>query len=143
VFLPLEWTLREDRPKGVNCMAKVVVHRGQGGRVLGMHIAAPNAGEIIQGFAVAFRKGTLTHQVPLLSSPRHLPAYMLVITSNLILLPLVRCVMCHIVVCQDLLDTVGIHPTVAEEFTELTISKASGAPPTQIPSIPPPMRARL
>ena len=69
MFLPLEWTLREDRPKGVNCMAKVVVHRGQGGRVLGMHIAAPNAGEIIQGFAVAFRKGTLTHQVPPLSTP--------------------------------------------------------------------------
>ena len=48
--------------------------------------------------------------------------------------------MCHIVMRQDLLDTVGIHPTVAEEFTELTISKASGAP---LPSIPPPMRARL
>ena len=63
VFAPLEWTLREDRPAGVSCMAKVVVHKGQGGRVLGMHIAAPNAGEIIQGFAVAFRKGTLTHQV--------------------------------------------------------------------------------
>jgi hypothetical protein len=45
--------------------------------------------------------------------------------------------------CQDLLDTVGIHPTVAEEFTELTISKASGAPPTHVPSMPPPMRARL
>jgi pyruvate/2-oxoglutarate dehydrogenase complex dihydrolipoamide dehydrogenase (E3) component len=30
--------------------------------VLGMHIACPNAGEIIQGFAVAFRKG-LNYQV--------------------------------------------------------------------------------
>ena len=30
--------------------------------VLGMHIASPNAGEIIQGFAVAFRKG-LVYQV--------------------------------------------------------------------------------
>jgi hypothetical protein len=69
---------------------------------------------------------------------------MLVIALNLILFPLVRCVMCHnIVMCQDLLDTVGIHPTVAEEFTELTISKASGAPPPHIPSMPPPMRARL
>jgi pyruvate/2-oxoglutarate dehydrogenase complex dihydrolipoamide dehydrogenase (E3) component len=57
-------------------------------RVLGMHIASPNAGEIIQGFAVAFRKGGLTH--------------------------------------QDLLDTVGIHPTIAEEFCLLTTVKAAG-----------------
>ena len=28
---------------------------------------------------------------------------------------------------QDLLDTVGIHPTTAEEFTLLTTSKSSGA----------------
>jgi thioredoxin reductase (NADPH) len=28
---------------------------------------------------------------------------------------------------QDLLDTVGIHPTVAEEFTTMEVSKSSGA----------------
>ena len=27
---------------------------------------------------------------------------------------------------KTLLDTVGIHPTVAEEFTQLTVSKSSG-----------------
>ena len=27
---------------------------------------------------------------------------------------------------KTLLDTVGIHPTVSEEFTQLTISKSSG-----------------
>ena len=30
-------------------MAKVVVQKSSGNRVLGMHIASPNAGEIIQG----------------------------------------------------------------------------------------------
>jgi pyruvate/2-oxoglutarate dehydrogenase complex dihydrolipoamide dehydrogenase (E3) component len=42
-------------------MAKVVVLK-ETNAVLGMHIASPNAGEIIQGFAVAFRKG-LMYQV--------------------------------------------------------------------------------
>ena len=48
VFHPLEWTLLEDRPAGVSCMAKIVVHKGRANQVLGMHIACPNAGEIIQ-----------------------------------------------------------------------------------------------
>ena len=49
-----------------------------------MHIASPNAGEIIQGFAVAFKKGlNLTH--------------------------------------EDLLDCIGIHPTIAEELVSLTV----------------------
>ena len=43
-------------------MAKAIVHVDDN-TVLGLHIACPNAGEIIQGFAVAFRKGGLTHQV--------------------------------------------------------------------------------
>ena len=43
-------------------MAKAIVHADDN-TVLGLHIACPNAGEIIQGFAVAFRKGGLTHQV--------------------------------------------------------------------------------
>lgn len=45
----------------VGCIAKVVVLSACS-TVLGMHIACPNAGEIIQGFAVAFRKG-LNYQV--------------------------------------------------------------------------------
>jgi pyruvate/2-oxoglutarate dehydrogenase complex dihydrolipoamide dehydrogenase (E3) component len=45
----------------VACIAKVVV-LSECMSVLGMHIACPNAGEIIQGFAVAFRKG-LNYQV--------------------------------------------------------------------------------
>jgi thioredoxin reductase (NADPH) len=85
-FQPLEWSIA-NKKEGIQCFAKVVVDTTQNNKVLGLHIAAPNAGEIIQGFAVAFKKG-LTH--------------------------------------QDLIDTVGIHPTIAEEFTTMDITKSSG-----------------
>lgn len=29
-------------------------------------------------------------------------------------------------ILQDLLDTVGVHPTIAEQFTMLEVSKSSG-----------------
>jgi len=57
-------------------------------KVVGMHIASPNAGEIIQGYGLALKKG-LTY--------------------------------------KELVSTVGIHPTVGEEFTTMTITKSSGA----------------
>lgn len=86
-FQPLEWTVIESMAD-LRCIAKVVVDKGNDEKVLGMHIGAPNAGEIIQGFGVAFRKGNLYQ--------------------------------------RDLLATVGIHPTTAEELVGLTISKSSG-----------------
>lgn len=85
-FTPLEWTISEHK-EGSTAFCKVVVHKELNQKVLGMHIACPNAGEIIQGFAVAFRKG---------------------------------------LVFEDLKETVGIHPTIAEEFTTLTVTKSSG-----------------
>ena len=84
-FTPLERTLSEEIHKS-QCLAKVVFNR-KTQEVLGLHIAAPNAGEIIQGFAVALRKGLKR---------------------------------------DDLLYTVGIHPTIAEEFTVMTVLKSSG-----------------
>ena len=36
---------------------KLVCERGRQGRVLGMHILGPSAGEVAQGFAVAIRLG--------------------------------------------------------------------------------------
>lgn len=87
-FLPLEWTVAHDNHEGVSCLAKIVLNISNDKEILGLHIAAPNAGEIIQGLAVAFRKG-LKH--------------------------------------KDLLDTVGIHPTTAEEFTTMSVLKSSGA----------------
>jgi thioredoxin reductase (NADPH) len=55
-FVPLEWTVMH-KPPEITCIAKVIVDKTRDEKVVGMHIAAPNAGEIIQGFAVAFRKG--------------------------------------------------------------------------------------
>lgn len=85
-FQPLEWSIVQDYGE-LSCLAKVIVDKSDDERVLGMHIAAPNAGEIIQGFAVAFRKGLYR---------------------------------------KDLLDTIGIHPTTAEELCGLEVSKSSG-----------------
>jgi len=53
-FTPLEMSLLH--LEGNPCLAKVVVNTDTNA-VLGMHIAAPNAGEIIQGFGVAIKKG--------------------------------------------------------------------------------------
>lgn len=104
-FTPLEWAMDaftdgneesdEEDPNGKNnvkstCFAKVVVDISTdkvNPKVLGIHIASPNAGEITQGLAIAFRKGLYY---------------------------------------DDLINTVGIHPTVAEEFTLLSITKSSG-----------------
>lgn len=85
-FTPLEWTIA-DHKEGSSAFCKVVIHKELNEKVLGMHIACPNAGEIIQGFACAFKKG---------------------------------------LVYQDLVDTVGLHPTIAEEFTTMTVKKSSG-----------------
>lgn len=59
-FAPLEWTVAEDFHQGVSCMAKIVINTQSSPvdpDVVGIHIASPNAGEIMQGLAVAFRKG--------------------------------------------------------------------------------------
>lgn len=53
---PLEWTISDEREKA-KCYAKVVVLKPEKEKVLGMHIVAPNAGEIIQGYALAVKKG--------------------------------------------------------------------------------------
>jgi len=64
---------------GERVLMKLVVDR-RSERVLGVHMVGPDAGEIIQGFAVALRCGATKHQFD---------------------------------------ATVGIHPTVAEEFVTM------------------------
>ena len=62
-FEPLEWTLSHKyQDIGAMCYIKIIVNRNDSDRIIGMHIASPNAGEIIQGFALAFRKG-ITYKV--------------------------------------------------------------------------------
>ena len=86
IFSPLEWQIVNEK-NDKSCYAKIITLKTEDEKVIGLHIASPNAGEIIQGFAVSFKKG---------------------------------------IKYNDLLNTVGIHPTIAEEFTIMTVSKSSG-----------------
>lgn len=85
-FMPLEWALselREDHP----AFTKVLVDKTNGDKIIGLHFLGPNAGEVVQGYGVAIKKG---------------------------------------ITFQELQDTVGIHPTSAEEIVTLSVSKSSG-----------------
>eukprot|EP01035_Chromulina_nebulosa_P020790 gene20790-26950_t len=94
-FQPLEWSITNKiNLTNYNCYTKIVVKKEFNSvtnkdveLVIGLHIVSPNAGEIIQGFAVAIKQG---------------------------------------ITYEDLQNTVGIHPTIAEEFTVMTITKSSG-----------------
>ena len=93
-FRPLEWSLLNPESPYANlrCFAKIVIkikdkNNILDSEVLGLHITAPNAGEIIQGYAALFKKGDIKY--------------------------------------RDLTDTVGIHPTIAEEFTIMNFLKVS------------------
>jgi thioredoxin/glutathione reductase (selenoprotein) len=85
---PLELTVAH-RALG-RCYVKVIVDPMDFDKVLGMHVVGFHAGEIIQGYALAFKKG---------------------ITKG------------------DLDMLVGIHPTSAETFTTLVVTKSSGVDP--------------
>lgn len=52
-FWPLEWTVAH-KPNDV-CYCKLICNKADKERVVGLHIAGPNAGEITQGYAVALR----------------------------------------------------------------------------------------
>ncbi|KAM4615715.1 thioredoxin reductase 2, tandem duplicate 2 [Polymixia lowei] len=84
-YKPLEFTVAERDAS--QCYIKVVCERGGDQKILGLHFTGPNAGEVTQGFAMAFQCG---------------PTY------------------------SHLMETVGIHPTCAEELTKLSITKRSG-----------------
>lgn len=72
------------------CYIKVIAHKTPPHKILGFHYLGPNAGEITQGFSLAFKCG---------------------------------------VTMEHLHNTVGIHPTVAEEIVKLHITKSSGEDP--------------
>jgi len=84
-FVPLEWTLSESRSHH-QCFTKVVVDKNTN-RVLGIHFLGPSAGEVMQGYGTAMKKG---------------------------------------ITFEDLENTVGIHPTSAEEIVTLSVTKSSG-----------------
>uniref|UniRef100_A0A4D5R9N1 thioredoxin-disulfide reductase (NADPH) n=1 Tax=Scolopendra viridis TaxID=118503 RepID=A0A4D5R9N1_SCOVI len=84
-FQPLEYTvpgrLRE-------CYAKMICLKPENERVIGLHILSPNAGEIMQGFALPVKLGATK---------------------------------------ADFDSLIGIHPTIAEVFTTMNVTKRSGA----------------
>ncbi|MCH8620282.1 glutathione-disulfide reductase [Undibacterium sp. TS12] len=75
-FKPLKHTLSGSTER---CLMKIIVDTGTD-RVLGMHMVGPEAGEIIQGFAVAMQCGVTKAQLD---------------------------------------ATIGVHPTLAEEFVTM------------------------
>lgn len=54
-FLPLEWSLTPERSLS-SAFAKVLVKKDDD-KVVGLHFLGPNAGEVIQGYAVAMKVG--------------------------------------------------------------------------------------
>uniref|UniRef100_A0A8C8BC37 Thioredoxin reductase 2 n=1 Tax=Otus sunia TaxID=257818 RepID=A0A8C8BC37_9STRI len=84
-YKPLEFTVAER--DATQCYMKVVCLREREQRILGLHFIGPNAGEVIQGFALGIKCGATYPQ---------------------------------------LMKTIGIHPTCAEEITKLHITKRSG-----------------
>ncbi|XP_064620864.1 thioredoxin reductase 2, mitochondrial-like [Lineus longissimus] len=87
-YKPLEFSVPERDAE--NCYIKIVCLKDLPMKILGVHILGPNAGEIVQGFAVAMKCG-----------------------ANM----------------DDIQNTVGIHPTIAEEIVKLHITKRSGDDP--------------
>ncbi|NWI04488.1 TRXR2 reductase, partial [Tichodroma muraria] len=84
-YRPLEFTVAER--DATQCYMKMVCLREREQRILGLHFIGPNAGEVIQGFALGIKCGATYPQM---------------------------------------MKTVGIHPTCAEEVTKLHITKRSG-----------------
>ncbi|KAL3943036.1 MAG: hypothetical protein SGBAC_002854 [Bacillariaceae sp.] len=56
-FTPLEWSISEKRQNYGNAFTKVVVDKTENEKVLGIHYLGPNAGEVMQGYGVAMKKG--------------------------------------------------------------------------------------
>lgn len=84
-FVPLEWSISDARSHHQG-FTKVILDKNTD-KILGMHFLGPAAGEVMQGYGTAMKKG-LTF--------------------------------------KDLEDTVGIHPTSAEEIVTLSVTKSSG-----------------
>ncbi|XP_026542168.1 thioredoxin reductase 2, mitochondrial [Notechis scutatus] len=88
-YKPLEFVVAER--DATQCYIKMVCLREKDQQILGLHFIGPNAGEVIQGFALGIKCGATYSQM---------------------------------------MQTVGIHPTCAEEVTKLHITKRSGLDPT-------------
>eukprot|EP00392_Amoebophrya_sp_AT5.2_P001065 g1067.t1 len=59
-YHPLEWRCNHERPKTA-CYMKYICDKS--GKILGMHVLGPNAGEMIQGFSVGIKCGMTREHV--------------------------------------------------------------------------------
>lgn len=59
-FKPLEWNFLKTRKDNL-CYCKLIVDKTQNEKIIGFHYVGPNAGEVLQGYAVAITAG-LTKQ---------------------------------------------------------------------------------
>lgn len=105
------------------CYLKAIALREGDQKVVGLHYVGPVAGEVIQGFAAALKYDKLKDPPYFFLELLQIPIFLTIFLSffeyyraNLTI--------------QILLNTVGIHPTTAEEFTRLSITKRSGLDPT-------------
>ncbi|GBG85941.1 hypothetical protein CBR_g40754 [Chara braunii] len=94
---PMLWNLNKKmRPNGTYlredhaCFLKLVTLIPEKERIIGLHIVAPNAGEIVGGYAVALKLGARK---------------------------------------EDFDASVGVHPSISEEFTLMKVTKRSGGNP--------------
>lgn len=60
--VPLEWKCNHERPQTA-CYIKIICDRTKDNKVIGLHILGPNCGEILQGFALAFKVGFTKEQL--------------------------------------------------------------------------------
>ncbi len=87
---------------------KIICVKSENERIVGFHYCGPNAGEVMQGFSLALK----------FCFPFFLPHF----EKSLFQFPKYR-----MGATKAMLDNVvGIHPTSAERFTTLNITKASG-----------------
>ena len=56
-FKPLEWSYNKVKRPDIECYMKLIVNSKDNNRIIGFHIACPNAGEVTQGFEFAFKVG--------------------------------------------------------------------------------------
>ena len=86
-FKPLEWNFLKSHKDSL-CYTKLIVDTSRDEKIIGFHFAGPNAGEVMQGYAVAITAGLTKEAFD---------------------------------------ETIGIHPTCAEEVVGLTIKKSEQA----------------
>jgi thioredoxin reductase (NADPH) len=98
-----------DEEMSPTCLSKLICVKNENMRVVGIHFIGPNAGEVIQGYALALRLGATKVVLCIL--------YFILLNMFFFFFFFLQ---------KDFDACIGIHPTSAESFHSLQITKASG-----------------